>query len=176
MILGISGSLRTTSSNMAILRAAARIAPAATRVEIYDRLAEIPAFSPDLDVDPLPESVVDLRARIARADALIISSPEYAHGMPGALKNLLDWLVSALEALHKPVLVISASPGGAAFAHAQLLEVLRTMNLRVVDGGAHVFSRSKLNPTGEVASPDLLGIINDALGALVRTTTAAEQQ
>ncbi|MEO8213912.1 MAG: NADPH-dependent FMN reductase [Myxococcales bacterium] len=175
-ILGISGSLRITSSNMAILRAAARLAPSATHVEIYDRLAEVPAFSPDLDVDPLPEPIVDLRARIARADALLISSPEYAHGMPGSLKNLLDWLVSALEALHKPVLVLSASPGGAVFAHAQLLEVLRTMNLCVVDGGAHVFSRSKLDPMGEVASRELLSTIAAALVTLAATATAAQQR
>ena len=161
---------------MAILRAAARLAPSATLVEIYDRLAELPAFSPDLDADPLPGPIVDLRGRIARADALMISSPEYAHGMPGSLKNLLDWLVSALEALHKPVLVLSASPGGAVFAHAQFLEVLRTMNLRVVDGGAHVFSRSKLDATGEVASPELLGTIAAAVGALVATAAAAQQR
>ncbi|MES1204703.1 MAG: NADPH-dependent FMN reductase [Pseudomonadota bacterium] len=176
-ILAISGSLRATSSNTAILRAAARIAPADVQVAVYDRLQDIPAFSPDLDVIFLPEPVADLRARIAGADALMISSPEYAHGMPGSLKNLLDWLVSSLEALNKPVLLFSASPGGAAFAHAQLTEVLNTMNLPVVDAGAHVFSRSKLDVTGEVTSPALLSYIADGLAMLIAmacTTTPAD--
>lgn len=174
IILAISGSLRTTSSNGAILRAAARLAPGGVAVEVYQRLQEIPAFSPDLDTEPLPEPVRDLRARVASADALLISSPEYAHGMPGSLKNLLDWLVSALEALDKPVLLLSASPGGAAFAHAQLAEVLRTMNLRLVDGGAHVFSRSKLDAAGDVASPALLATLSDALAILVTTAATAD--
>jgi chromate reductase len=165
-MLAISGSLRSTSSNMALLRAAARLAPTDAAVEFYDRLSDLPAFSPDLDVDPLPEPIRDLRARVAAADALVICSPEYAHGIPGSLKNLLDWLVSAQEALHKPVLLLSASPGGAAFAHAQLVEVLRTMNLRLVDAGAHVFSRSKLDDAGEVASPPLIATLRDHLAAL----------
>ena len=92
-----------------------------------------------------------LRAEIAAADALIIASPEYAHGMPGSLKNALDWLVSALEALGKPVLLVSASPGGAAHAHAQLAEVLRTMNLPLVDG-ARTSSRGRASTPGAARS------------------------
>jgi NAD(P)H-dependent FMN reductase len=168
-ILGIPGSLRTTSSNAAILRAAARVAPAGTELTVYDGLGSLPHFSPDLDVDPLPVPVQDLRARIAAADALMISSPEYAHGMPGCLKNALDWLVSALEALDKRVLLLSASPGGAAHAHAQLAEVLRTMNLRLVDGGAHVFTRARLDTSGEVADAEMLAAIGRALGKLEAT-------
>jgi NAD(P)H-dependent FMN reductase len=75
--------------------------------------------------------------------------------MPGSLKNALDWLVSAFEPIDKPVLLISASPGGAAHAHAQLLEVLRTMSMRVVDGGGHVFSRAKLDASGAITAPEL---------------------
>jgi NAD(P)H-dependent FMN reductase len=165
-VLGIAGSLRATSSNAAIVRAAARLAPAGMEVAICEDLASLPHFSPDLDVDPLPEPVRALRAKIAAVDALFISSPEYAHGMPGALKNGLDWLVSALEALDKRVVLLSASPGGAAHAHAQLAEVLRTMNLRLVDGGAHVFTRARLDARGEVSDPAMLATISGALAAL----------
>ena len=168
-ILGIPGSLRATSSNAAILRAAARVAPAGMEITVYDGLATLPHFSPDLDVDPLPAPVQDLRARIAAADALMISCPEYAHGMPGSLKNALDWLVSALEALDKRVLLLSASPGGATHAHAQLAEVLRTMNLRLVDGGAHQFTRARLDASGEVADEAMLAAIRRALADLAAT-------
>jgi NAD(P)H-dependent FMN reductase len=172
-VLAIAGSLRATSSNAALLRAMFRIAPPGTEVSYYDGLGALPHFSPDLDVEPIPPSVAALRAQIGAVDALAISSPEYAHGMPGSLKNALDWLVSALEPIEKPVLLISASPGGAAHAHAQLLEVLRTMNLRVTDGGAHVFSRAKLDASGAVTAPELLGALTRGLARLAEACASA---
>ena len=168
-VLAIPGSLRATSSNAALLRAAARVAPAEMEILLYEGLGALPHFSPDLDVEPLPEPVRDLRARIAAADTLFISSPEYAHGMPGVLKNALDWLVSALEALDKPVLLVSASPGGAAHAHAQLCEVLRTMNLRLVDGGAHQFTRARIDARGDVTDPAMWETLARGLAALAAT-------
>ncbi len=170
-VLAMSGSLRATSSNAALVRAAARLAPAGTAFEIYDGLAALPHFSPDLDVDPLPAPVVDLRAAVGRCDALFIATPEYAHGMPGSLKNALDWLVSAAEPIDKPVLLISASPGGAAHAHAQFSEVLRTMSMRLVDGGAHVFSRAKLDADGNVADEALLAALRASVAQLAALTS-----
>jgi chromate reductase, NAD(P)H dehydrogenase (quinone) len=160
-VLALSGSLRAGSSNAAIVRAAADL----VAIEVF-ATASLPHFSPDLDVDPLPEPVVELRAAVARNDAMLIATPEYAHGMPGSLKNALDWLVSATEPIDKPVLLIAASPGGAAHAHAQLLEVLRTMSMRVVDGGAHVFSRAKLDAGGNVTDPALLAALRAGLAQL----------
>ncbi|HMG52589.1 MAG TPA: NADPH-dependent FMN reductase [Kofleriaceae bacterium] len=171
-VLAIAGSLRATSSNAALLRAASGVAPAGTEITLYDGLGELPHFSPDLDVEPVPAAVAALRAQIGIADALAISSPEYAHGMPGSLKNALDWLVSALEPIDKPVLLISASPGGAAHAHAQLLEVLRTMNLRVIDGGGHVFSRAKLDASGAITAPQLVAALARGLAQLAELCAA----
>lgn len=165
-ILAISGSLRATSSNAALVRAAARLAPAGAAIEVYGELGALPHFSPDLDVEPAPAPVAELRAAVGRADALMITTPEYAHGMPGSLKNALDWLVSAAEPIDKPVLLISASPSGAAHAHAQLSEVLRTMSMQLVDGGAHVFSRAKLDADGNVVDPTLLAAIRDGIAQL----------
>lgn len=166
-LLAIAGSIRATSSNAALVRATARLAPPGAAVEVYDGLAQLPHFTPDLDVEPLPRPVAALRAAIGACDGLVIATPEYAHGMPGSLKNALDWLVSATEPIDLPVLLISASPSGAAHAHAQFSEVLRTMNLRLVDGGAHVFSRAKLDAAGEVADERLLAAVRRGLAQLV---------
>ena len=176
-VLAIPGSLRATSSNAALLRAAARVAPAGTEIALYDGLGGLPHFSPDLDVEPVPAPVAALRAQIGAADAIAISSPEYAHGMPGSLKNALDWLVSAFEPIDMPVLLVSASPSGAEHAHAQLLEVLRTMSMKVVDGGAHVFSRAKIDASGDVTAPELIAALTAGFAQLAevcaaRSTTA----
>ncbi len=96
-LLAISGSLRAVSSNTSLLKAAQLLAPETMRIELYDGLASLPHFNPDLDIEPLPPPVAELRAKIGVADGLLISSPEYARGVPGSLKNALDWLVSGAE-------------------------------------------------------------------------------
>src|ERR1700710_47156 len=129
-ILAISGRLRAGSSNTALLRAAAELAPAGVEIEIYDGLGDLPHFNPDLEANE-PPAVTDLRDRVRRADGLLISSPEYAHGVPGAMKNALDWLVGGEEFIHKPVALLNASPRS---HHAQesLAETITTMSGRLV--------------------------------------------
>ena len=166
-LLAISGSLRATSSTAAIVRAAVALAPPGVVVEIFDGLAALPHFSPDLDVEPLPPPVAALRAALGASRGLILATPEYAHGMPGSLKNALDWLVSATEPIGMPVLLVSASPGGAAHVHAQFSEVLRTMSMRLIDGGAHVLARSHLAADGSVRSPALLDALARGMAELV---------
>ena len=94
-IFGVSGSLRAGSSNAALLRAAAAVASAHT-FDLYDGLGTLPPFNPDLDGEGMtpPPAVAELRARWNAAAAVLVCSPEYAHGIPGTLKNALDWLVS----------------------------------------------------------------------------------
>lgn len=149
------------------MRAAAKVGPAGTELVRYDGVARLPHFGPELDVEPWPEEVVALRAQVGACEALVICTPEYAHGMPGSLKNALDWLVSALEPIDKPVLLVSASPSGAAHAHAQFMEVLRTMmGKHLVDGGAHVLSRARLDADGEVVAPELLAAVREGMARL----------
>ena len=107
MSLVSAAAFRRISLNAALIAAAAT-APADIEVSVYGGLAELPLFNPDCG-DPAPESVRLLRHTIAAADAILISSPEYAHGVPGALKNALDWLVGSGEMIEKPVAVINAS-------------------------------------------------------------------
>ena len=127
-IVAICGSLRARSSNAAALRAL-------KNVVIYDGLARLPHFNPDLDeegIEPPPE-VRALRELLIGADGIVISSPEYAHGVPGSLKNMLDWLVSVGELVGKPVALLNVSPGRGQYAQAQLEEILRTMNWKLVE-------------------------------------------
>jgi len=131
-ILAISGSLRAASLSTAALTAASMLAPPGTEIVFYTGLADLPAFNPDLDTGEPPPAVRILRDEIAIADGLLISSPEYARGIPGSLKNALDWLVSSPEFPEKPVAVIHTSPRSVD-VHAQLRLVLTTMSARLID-------------------------------------------
>jgi chromate reductase, NAD(P)H dehydrogenase (quinone) len=108
------------------------LAPPDVTVRRYGELDLLPAFNPDLESGALPDPVARLRALIGQADAIIISSPEYARGMAGALKNLLDWLVGAMEFPGKPVALITTSQR-AEYAPEQLNLVLTTMAARIVE-------------------------------------------
>jgi NAD(P)H-dependent FMN reductase len=98
----------------------------------YDGLGHLPPFNPDDEHDPLPSSVRALREAVGRADALLVACPEYAHGVPGAFKNLLDWLVGSLEFPGKPVLLLNASARGSHHAQEALAEILRTMSAELL--------------------------------------------
>src|SRR6516225_5225222 len=132
-LLAISGSLRHASTNTAALEALAKLAPEDVKVLVYRDLAKLPPFNPDDDVEdrPKPEPVETLRALIGASDALIIAAPEYAHGLPGALKNALDWLVASETFAGKPVALINTSPR-AFHAQASLREILSTMAARMM--------------------------------------------
>ena len=129
-LLALSGSLRAASINSALCRAVARLAPASLRVDVFVNLGELPLFNPDREVDLLA-SVCALRAAVADADALLVASPEYAHGIAGPMKNALDWLVSFEGVVGKPVALVNASPR-AHHAYDALREVLQTMSTRIV--------------------------------------------
>jgi len=92
----IFGSLRRASSNSALVSAAVRVTPDRVEVSAYSDLADVPPFNPDLDTDAAPAGVVRLRAALEACDAILICSPEYAHGVSGVLKNALDWVADSI--------------------------------------------------------------------------------
>lgn len=109
------------------------VAPAGTEFIIYERLGELPHFNPDLDADEkIPSAVRELRGMLNRSNAIIISTPEYAHGVPGSLKNALDWLVSTTVLENKPTGILLGSAGDAQHAKESLVEVLKTMNAKII--------------------------------------------
>jgi NAD(P)H-dependent FMN reductase len=129
-VLAISGSLRSGFSNTALLQAAALLAPIGMEITLFEHLGDLPHFNPDLEELHLP-AVLELEALVRTADGLLISSPEYAHGAPGVLKNALDWLVGGDAFVHKPVALLNASPR-ARHAQASLAETITTMSGRLV--------------------------------------------
>jgi NAD(P)H-dependent FMN reductase len=130
-LLAISGSLRATSSNTAILQAAGLLSLPGVVIEHYNDLGRLPHFNPDLEERP-PLEVIELRERVGQADGLLISCPEYARGIPGSFKNALDWLVASVTFPDKPVALINTSPRASA-AQAALRLVLTTMSARLID-------------------------------------------
>ena len=168
-ILAISGSLRAASANSTLLRAARRLAPGGVELEVYDALGDLPHFNPDVDDSGAPRAVLDFRARLAAADAVLISSPEYAHGVPGVLKDALDWLVGTGELVNKLVALVDAAPR-AAWAHASLTETLTVMMARMVPEAspAITLTGKKLDDAGMAADPEIAEPMRAALLALVR--------
>lgn len=136
-IVAISGSLRRNSYNSALLRAAAALAPEGCNVHI-DTIEGIPLYHGDVEAeDGVPAPVTALQDRIAAADGLLIVTPEYNNGMPGVLKNAIDWLSRPADVIdrvfrHCPVGIIGATPGGFGTVHAQAawLPVLRHLGMR----------------------------------------------
>jgi NAD(P)H-dependent FMN reductase len=131
-ILLISGSTRASSSNTLALQALREIDHPGVVAELYEGLSLLPAFVPDLV--PTPAEADDLLARIARADAIVFSTPEYAGGLPGTLKNLLDWTVAGGQLYGKPVAWLDvANVGRGQGALQQLRTVLAYVAARVIE-------------------------------------------
>lgn len=137
VVCGIAGSLRTGSLNRALLRAARELAPADMEIRIFDGMADIPLYNQDVEVIGDPEPVQALKRAIGEADALLVVTPEYNHGVPGVLKNAIDWASrpprgSVLAG--KPAAILGASPGvtGTARAQSQLRQAFVFTNTPVL--------------------------------------------
>lgn len=151
-ILAISGSLKSTSSNTAILRAISSFIPENVDYLLFNGLDELPHFNPEKE-ESTP-AVINFKEHLRKADGIIISTPEYAFGVPGTLKNALDWTVSSGELNEKPVIAISASPmyEGGLKAMSSLLLTLGALGTKMT-GKSHVSIPNilkKINKEGEV--------------------------
>ena len=175
-VLAISGSLRAASINSALLRAAARLAPPDMLVTSFSRIGDLPLFNPDFEPQ-VPPPVAVLYAEVAAADALLIASPEYAHGVTGTLKNALDWLVSVESFVYKPVAVLNASPR-AHHADAALRETLKTMSAVIVEAASISIPLlgSNLTESGMAESPSISAAIRGALASLHRAVVLRQSE
>ena len=168
-VLTISGSLRAQSSSSSLLEAARLLAPDGVTITMYEGLGSLPHFNPDLDeeCDVPPPEVAELRRQVGEADALIISTPEYAHGVPGSLKNALDWLVSSIEFPGIRVALINPSHESS-HANAALTEILKTMSARLPpDASVRIPLPKRGMSPREIAADEKLAAALDAVIAVL---------
>jgi chromate reductase len=172
-LIAISGSLRAASHNTSVLRAARRLAPASVEIQLFEGIDQLPFFNSDLEAERLPEEVVRFRAVVRAADGLLISSPEYARGVSGVMKNALDWLVGDEEFAGKPVALINTSPR-ATHALAALTVTLETMSAQLIKDASITLPLlgTANDADGIAADPELAGALRNALESFVRAITA----
>lgn len=171
-ILAISGSLRAASTNTTLLKVAAVLAPEDVSVNIFCGLGNLPHFNPDFDKGPPHAAVAEFRSQLRQSAGVIFSTPEYAHGVPGVLKNALDWVVASGELYEKPVALFSASPR-AGYAQASLVETLTVMSARIVPEACIVapLLGKNLHEHEIAAEPNLSRVVRSALKAFARATS-----
>lgn len=167
-VFAISGSTRTNSTNLSLIKAIATLFSENIKMEIYEGLAELPHFNPDLDNEAPPETVVKFRLKIAAADAVLICTPEYAMGTPGSLKNAIDWTVSSCEFSGKPVALITASSMGEK-AHQSLLGTLKIIEADI-DHTTQLlipFVKTKVNSDNIITDPETQAQVENVMNALI---------
>ncbi|WP_077596008.1 NADPH-dependent FMN reductase [Oceanobacillus kimchii] len=163
-IIAISGSSRKKSSTLKALNSLNKFVPSNVNYEIYNGIEKLPHFNRELDNDKPPAEVEVYRELLSRADGVVICTPEYIKGVPGVLKNAIEWLVSSAELYAKPVAVITASCDGGN-AHQALQLNLSMLNANVFDGGALLISgeNNRLNADGEFIKDE----VNSSLKLLI---------
>lgn len=164
-ILAVSGSLRANSSNAIILEIIEKMVPPEVEFFIYKGLGGLPQFD---DAEQVPIAVSVWRKHIQDADAVLICTPEYAFGVPGSLKNALDWTVGSGELVNKPLALITASTGGEK-AHASFLQIFTALSAKIPEGGSLLISyvRSKLKD-GEISDAATLETVKSVLANLIK--------
>ena len=166
-ILAIPGSTRRNSANLDLIKAIIKLFSEKLRIEIFEGLTDIPHFNPDRDQENPPEKVANFRKQLREADGILICTPEYAMGVPGTLKNAIDWTVSSMEFSHKPVVLITASTSGYK-AHQSLLETLRVIEADVPDRSQLLISHVKTKVAdGAITDPATLNQVTDVMESLI---------
>ncbi len=168
VIVALSGSIRDNSSTQKSLKSLGSYIPNEFDYIIYDGLQKLPHFNPELDGETPPLEVQSFRALLDKADGVVICTPEYIKGVPGVLKNALEWLVSSANLYTKPVAVITSS-GGGENAHQALQLNLSMLNVDVSEGRTLLISgaNSKQSENGEFANHEVVQSIKDLISNLI---------
>ena len=169
-ILLVSGSTRSGSTNTAALRTVQAVAPDTVRAVLYEGLSGLPAFNPDDDYEPLHPAVAELRRQITEADALLFCTPEYAGGLPGSFKNLLDWTVGGGEIYGKPVAWINvAAEGRGLQAEESLATVLGYVGAQPIESACVRLpvARGAIGPDGLVSDVEIRARLAELLRTVV---------
>jgi chromate reductase len=165
-ILAISGSTRKDSTNRYLINAIDDILKETFIILPYERISLLPHFNPDQTDDAGPE-VNNFRELIMQSDAILICTPEYAHGVPGSLKNAIDWTVGTDEFSGKIVMLITASSDGK-FGHSSLLETLRVIGAIVPPDIQLLISfvKTKIRQDGIITDSQTMANVKVALNKL----------
>lgn len=174
-ILAICGSTRKQSSNLNLIRFIEQLCTDQFEFDIFTGLKEIPQFDPDDDISPAPKTVDSFRKMIKEADGVIICTPEYAMGVPGSLKNAIDWTVSSAEFSDKPTALITASSVGEK-GHAALLETLKIIECAIPEEIQLLipFIKTKINQEGKVIDEGTLASLNSLLSGFKELLNAKQ--
>lgn len=169
-VLAISGSTRSQSANLHLINAIAALAANRWNVEIFQGLAALPHFNPDLDTEAPPESVTHFRDLLKKADGVLICTPEYVFSLPGSLKNAIEWTVSTTLFSQKPVALVTAATLGQK-AHEALQLIMKTVEAKTDAQSQLLISsvNSKLSADGRLIDATTL----NAVQALVTSFTEA---
>lgn len=168
-VLAICGSTRASSSNHHLIRAITELSGDIFQVKYFEGLATLPHFNPDLDLTPdaAPQEVQHFREQLQQADAVLICTPEYAIGVPGTLKNAIDWTVSSMHFSQKPVALITAGTSGHK-AHQSLLGTLLIIESKISEDTQLVVSgvKTKVNDQGVITDEATLTQIRKLIPSL----------
>ena len=167
-ILAICGSTRAESSNHRLIHAIKELVAGKLNIDLFESLSLLPHFNPDISDEHTPEPVKEFRQQLRNADGVIICTPEYAHGVPGTLKNAIDWVVGSNEFSQKPVMLITASTDGR-FAHTALLEILRTIETKETDSLQLLISfvQTKVSKDAEITDEKTLEQLKSVMDKLI---------
>ncbi|MCW3110931.1 MAG: NADPH-dependent reductase [Segetibacter sp.] len=169
-IIAISGSTRQNSINHSLIKAIADLSAASLDITIFDGIENLPQFNPDNDGDNVAKEILDFRQQLNKADGIIICTPEYAHGVPGTLKNAIDWTISSSQFPHKPTLLITASTGGH-YGHKALMETLKAIEAKNIDQHQMVipFAKTKISADNKITDEKTLADVKALVTAFIET-------
>lgn len=150
-ILAISGSTRQNSINHSLIQAIVELSAGNLDITVFAGIGGLPQFNPDHDNESVVKEVSDFRQQLKNAEGVIICTPEYAHGVPGTLKNAIDWTISSSSFPNKPTMLITASTGGH-YGHQALLETLRAIQAKNIGNLQMIipFVKTKLNADNRI--------------------------
>lgn len=165
-ILAIPGSLRANSSTHVVLSEIKNMMPSDVALEIFDGVGGLPHFD---GADETPSVVKSFLEKLSEADGILICTPEYAFGVPGSLKNALDWTVGSMEMNDKPTALITASTGGER-GHESMIHTLTALSAKMAGGSSLLISfiRSKIKE-GKIADEKVKESIQGVMNSLVRS-------
>ena len=168
-IIAISGSIMQSSTNLNLINAIIKLFKDKLDFTIFQGLSDLPHFNPDLDRKDPPKNVSEFRRQLNEADGVLICTPEYAMGVPGVMKNAIDWTVSSMEFWNKPVALITASSAGQK-GHQSLLETLRILESDMPAGSQLLisFAQAKIKDD-EIADAGTLEEVKEIMDSLINT-------